>query len=173
MLSNFDGLLAALANKQQAQYLNKASIANMTAGFPASLWRATGSPAQGAIPGAAAQCTKVLTGAVTYNNPTSPDLLYMAKATIAAQNVGTQVNVFDRIAHMGGLVGNVTTAQTVNLAPATTRGAYADMQWYIEIYTDIGTTATTITITYTDVNDVSGKTITGIAIGATTKYTIS
>ncbi len=167
MLNGFDALLAAFANKQQKAQINKASISNMTAGFYASLWRATGAPAQGAIPAAAAQCTKALTGAISFTNPTAPDLLYLAKAQITAQNVGTNIVVMDRLAHMGGLVGNVATLQTVSLAPATTRANYNEMLWFVEIYTDIGTTATTLTVNYVDEND-ANKQITGLAIGATT-----
>jgi hypothetical protein len=74
--------------------------------------------------------------------------------------------VYDRVGHMGGLVGNVATSQTVNLdiAAAITADRCAAngpcVEWYVEIYTDLGTTGANLTVTYTDVNDAPGKTIT-------------
>ena len=69
--------------------------------------------------------------------------------------------VHDRVAHLGGLVLNVTTAQTVTgldlstLAPPADRlGAadYSDVQWFLSVYADGGATATnaTINVTYND-----------------------
>lgn len=65
--------------------------------------------------------------------------------------------LYDRLAHMGGLVANVATVQTVNLDAATAiaagRAEANQIEWYLEIYTDLGTTASNITVNYTDVLD--------------------
>jgi hypothetical protein len=69
----------------------------------------------------------------------------------------------------GGLSGTVTTAQTTNLPTAaltrhtTGEGVMAG----IVIYTLVGTTATTITISYTNSAGVSGRTSTATSFGAT------
>lgn len=172
-ITTVDGLVDALANNATAFVVNKASIATQAAGGFSSLWRATGTPAQGAIPGAAAVCTKALTGAFSFNNPVDPVKSYLARGFLLSGNSATDVQVHDRLAHMGGLSGTVTTAQTVNVDVSGSsnnldarRGDsnYSDVQWWIEIYTDIGTTAVTATVTYTNAAGTSGRTTT-VSIG--------
>jgi hypothetical protein len=69
----------------------------------------------------------------------------------------------------GGLSGTVTTAQTTNLPTAaltrhtTGEGVMAG----IVIYTTVGTTATTVTISYTNSAGVSGRTSTATSFGGT------
>jgi hypothetical protein len=172
-ISNLDGLIDALANNAQTLIVNRASIANQLAGGFSSLWRGTGTPAQGAIPGAAAVCTKALTGAMSFNNPTDPVKSYIARGFLVSGNSATDVQLHDRLAHMGGLSGTSTGSQTVSVDVsgssnnlANRRGAsdYSDVQWWVEIYTDIGTTAVTLTVTYTNAAGTSGRTTT-LSIG--------
>jgi hypothetical protein len=69
----------------------------------------------------------------------------------------------------GGLNGTLTTAQTTNLPTAaltrhtTGEGVMAG----IVIYTTVGTTATTVTISYTNSAGVSGRTSTATSFGNT------
>lgn len=159
-----DKMLAAIAAGGKLP-IYKSSIANMGAGYICSLWRATGSPdwPQGAIPGAAANPTDATTGGILL-----PTFTGTTGRVYKFAPVGNTVNtwrLYDRIGHMGGLVGNVATTQTVNLAISTPLTAgrclstMLDVEWYVEIYTDIGTTAANLTVTYTDVNDVGSKTV--------------
>ena len=60
-----DQIIDGLANNNDRIMWDKASIATQVVGQYCSLWRATGVPGQGAIPSAAAYCTKALTGAVS------------------------------------------------------------------------------------------------------------
>lgn len=144
----------------------KASMANMAAGYICALWRAAGSPAwaQGAIPGAAATPTDALAGGIPLPAFSGKTGRIYRFCPVGA-TIGTFM-LYDRLAHMGGLVGNVATAQTVNLAIATAlsegrcAASLADVEWFIEVYTDVGTTAANGTVTYTDYNDSTGKTIT-------------
>ena len=142
----------------------KASVANMAAGYICSLWRAAGSLlwAQGAIPGAAATPTDTLAGGIALPSFGANKGRIYRFAPVGV-TLGTYM-LYDRLAHMGGLVGNVATAQTVNLDAETAitagRASADEIEWYVEIYTDIGTTASNLTVTYTDVNDVGSKTIT-------------
>lgn len=156
-----DELINALANNSDRIILDKASVASMIAGGFGSLWRATGQPAQAAIPTTAAVPTSATLGAIRFANQTAPVTTYLGYAFCQASNSATQLEVHDRLAHLGGLVLNVTTSQTVTgldlstLAPSADRvGAtnYSDCQWWIEVYTAGGATASnaTINVTYDD-----------------------
>lgn len=159
-----DKMLAAIAAGGKLP-IYKSSVANMAAGYICSLWRATGSPnwAQGAIPGAAANPTGTLAGGINLPTFTSTTGRIYKFAPVGA--TANTWKLYDRIGHMGGLNGTTLTSQTVSLAIATPlssgrcRSDMLDVEWYVEIYTDIGTTAANLTVTYTDVNDASGKTI--------------
>ncbi len=174
-ITSLDQLVDAMGNLSQSVLINKASIATQLAGGFSSLWRATGNPAQGAIPGAAAVCTSALLGAIPLNNPGGGRALYLARAFLLSANNATDVQYHDRLAHMGGLSGVLTTAQTVGVDVSgagdnlpNRRGGtdYADVQWWAEIYTAIGTTAVTCTVTYTNAAGTTGRTTTFTIGGA-------
>lgn len=161
-----DELITALGNNTSRIILDKASIANQTAGGFTSLWRATGQPAQGAIPSTtAARCDNGLTGSVGFANQTSPVTSYLAWLNAACGNASTTLEIHDRIAHVGGMVLNSTTSQTVGLdltalsVPADRIGDanYSDIQWWLEVYTDGGATASNATInaTFSDATSVN------------------
>jgi hypothetical protein len=69
----------------------------------------------------------------------------------------------------GGLSGTVTTAQTTNLPTAalTRHTSGEGVMAGIVIYTTLGTTATTITISYTNSSGVGSRTSTATSFGAT------
>lgn len=157
-----DQLLDALGNNASRLVIDKASLANQVAGRYCSMWRATGQPAQAAIPGTTpAVPTSATLGAMGFTNQTAPAASYLAWLFGVAGNNGQSFEVHDRIAHMGGLVLNVTTSQAITgmdlstLAPPAARvGAanYSDLQWWLEVFTDGGATASnaTINVTYDD-----------------------
>jgi len=170
-----DGLLNAMGNASQQFIINKATIGSSTAGQPMSFWRSAGTPAQGAIPTSAAICTSALTGALSFTNPGSGNS-YLARMMLMGTITGADVQLHDRLAHMGGLSGTLTTSQTVDVDVTGTtsnvdnrRGAtdYSDVQWWVEIYTAVGTTARTLTVTYTNAAGTPSQTTT-VTIGATT-----
>lgn len=153
-IDTLDKLVAGLGASQNL-VINKASIATQAAGGMTSLWRGTGNPGQGAIPGAAATCDKTLLGGWNFKNPTSPALSYIGQLNIQG-TISHNFIVYDRLAHMGGLNGTTATAQTVNLSiPANRNALYTDtdLEWFCEIYTDIGATGVTATVTYVDETD--------------------
>lgn len=171
-----DGLIDALGNGPSRFVVDKASISNAVAGTYYSLWRATGQPGQGAAPTTAAIPTSATTGAIGFTNQTSPATSYLAWLTLNCSNAAVTLEIHDRVGHMGGLVGNVTTSQTVNLdldsgglnLDASRRGDsnFSDIQWWMEWYTDTGATASnaTINVTY---NDGSSGNLTVVAVGGT------
>jgi hypothetical protein len=163
MAIDTSAIASALAVDNSPFIIDKASLANGVAGTLYSLWRATGQPTQGAIPTAAAVCTKALTGAVQFENQTAPKSTFLGSLAITnSNNSGMSFLIRDRIAHMAGLVLNVTTSQTTNLPidlqtlapPAARLGAadYSDIEWFLDVYTDGGGTASnaTVNVTYND-----------------------
>jgi hypothetical protein len=167
-----DGLVAAMAQSQSFPFY-RATIGNQAAGNITSLWRATGLPAQGATPGAAAVCDDSLTGALNnpFTNAGVGQVAHVVRFDVSMAIAGA-VYLYDRLAHMGGLSGTVTTAQTVNVSLPTTRGGtsgwgYSDgVEWFLEWYADTGASAVTATVSYTNEQGVSGRTTT-VSLAAT------
>lgn len=77
--------------------------------------------------------------------------------------------LYDRLNQQGGLSGASNTAQTTNLPTTTltrrTSGVGVEAWW--RVYTAIGTTASTATISYTNHAGTSGQTSRATTIGAT------
>lgn len=167
-----DELINALGNNTSRVVWDKASISNAAAGNISSLWRATGVPGQGAIPTTAAICTSALTGAIRFTNQTAPATSYYAWQTMSTSNSATMVEIHDRLAHMGGLSGTVTTAQgalslTGLSAERLGDDNYSDIQWWLEWYADTGSTAVTATVNVTYNDDTTGNV--SVSIAATTR----
>lgn len=174
-ISTLDGIVNALGNNSSRIVLDKASIASQGAGTFVSLWRATGQPGQGAIPGAAAACNNTTVGGVGFTQQTLPATSYGAYFEAATGNASMTVEMHDRLAHMGGLNGTLTTAQTVgidfsalssdNMAARIGDANYSDIQWWLEWYTATGSTAVTATVAVT-YNDATTGTL-SVALAAT------
>jgi hypothetical protein len=156
-----DGIINGLGNGATSLVINKAAIASQLAGGFSSLWRATGTPGQGAVPGAYAVCTSALNGAFTFANPTAPARTYLARLFMLSANSGTDIQVHDRLAHMGGLNGTLTSAQTTNvdvdvatsnMVARRGNSNFSDVQWWLEWYTATGATGVNATcaVTYDD-----------------------
>jgi hypothetical protein len=175
-----DQIISALGNNNSPFRIDKASIANAVAGLLYSLWRATGTPGQGAIPTAAALCDNTLLGGIGFTQQTSPATSYLAALSLTGAQSAIAVEFYDRLAHMGGLNATLTTAQTVTLdlstlAPSSERlGAsnYSDVQWFMEWYADTGATASnaTINVTY---DDASTGNLGVIAVGSTRRASLA
>lgn len=172
-----DQLINAMCNNSSRIVIDKASISNAAAGQFHSLWRATGQPGQGAIPGAAAVCSNALLGSLQFTQQTDPATSYLAIMEGLCSNNASTLEVHDRLMHMGGLNGTLATAQTVGIdisANLATRNLdarkggsdYGDIQWWLEWYTDTGSTAVTATVNVT-YNDASTGNLTGVALAAT------
>jgi hypothetical protein len=168
-LDTLDKLVELLASGQ-CDPIYKASIANAAAGQFASTWRATGVPTQGAIPGAFATCDNALAGGLAL--PTLGALKgYIGRLGLIGATINTWI-LFDRLAHMGGLSGTVITAQTANvdLVAASGNGRClatgSDVDWFIEIYTDMGATGVNATVNYNNQDD-GAVNAAAIALGAT------
>lgn len=166
-IDTYDKLVAALPTAQTFSF-NKASIATQATGTSSSLWLAAGSPGAGSTPTTWATCTDALAGSWAFTNPGGGLLSYLASFGVAGANVGL-ITLYDRLGHMGGLNATTITAQTVTGSIPASRGAAvngSNVEWFIEVYTAIGTTATTITCSYTrGSDDTAGRTTPTIAFG--------
>lgn len=170
-------LMAALGNNSSRIIFDKATISSQTAATFVSLWRATGQPGQGAIPSTAAVCNNSLTGAVQFNQQTAPATSYGAFAYAMSTNSAMVFEIHDRLMHMGGLSGTVSTAQTVGIDLSANLGTsnldarkgdanYPDVQWWLEWYTATGSTAVTATVNVT-YNDASSGNLSAVSLAAT------
>lgn len=170
-----DQLISAMGNNSSRIVIDKASISSVAAGVFASLWRATGQPGQGAIPGAVAVCTQLTTGAIGFTQQTTPATSYGTHFYATTSNSAMVVELHDRLAHMGGLNGTLTTAQTVgidfntlttnNMVERMGDANYSDIQWWLEWYTATGSAAVTATVAVT-YNDGTTGTL-SVALAAT------
>lgn len=175
-ISTRDQLIDALANNASRIVIDKASLANAVAGQFFSLWQATGVPGNGATPTTAATPTHATTGAIGFTQQTAPATSYIGWLRAATGNPITTTEIHDRVAHMGGLSGTVTTAQSASIDVGATglnleaarRGDanYSDLQWWLEVYTALGATGVnaTVNVTY---DDGSTGNLAAIALGAT------
>lgn len=172
-----DDFYNAMANNSSRIIFDKASIASQTANSFCSLWRATGQPGQGAIPTTAATCDNTLLGALQFTQQTSPATSYLGILEGVTSNAAMTMEIHDRLMHMGGLVGNVTTSQTVNLDLNANLASdnldarkgdanFSDVQWWLEWYTATGSSVVTATVAVT-YNDGTSGNLTAQSLAAT------
>ena len=172
-----DKVRRAMAVNSSRLVIDKASISGMTAGQYCSMWRATGQPAQAAIPAAAAVCDATTLGRMPVTQQVAPVSSFLTYLEWATSNSASTLEVHDRLAAMGGLNGTLTTAQTVNLDLSAMAGEgniaerigdadYSDVQWWLEWYTNTGATAANATVTVTYADGSTGN-LTATALAAT------
>lgn len=123
-----------------------AAVAPVT-GRMTSLWQYDGSPSFGAAPGAARYPTNATQGALKQADPGGGRQKWLVGAALA-QGLGFgSWMLYDRIADISGLDATNIAAQAAALVPTRyTDGA--GVQAFIEIYTQIGATATTAVFNY-------------------------
>lgn len=169
-IQSVDDITAGLNAITRQRFVNKPSLANMANNVIASYWRSNGIPVAANIPTSAETCTASTTGAIEIPSEGEGDI-YLMGYTAMCSTTGS-VYLVDRLAQMGGLSGTLTTAQTVNLdidTPASQGRCDANgvgVLWGLEWTVDTGGTAVTATVSYTNQNNQSGRTVT-ISLAAT------
>ncbi len=163
-ITTLDGLVNAIGNNADRFVIDKASLANFTAGIYGSLWRATGQPGQGAIPPTTANiCLATTVGGISLTQQTAPTKSYLTNLDAVSSNAGTSIEIHDRLVNVAGISGALTSNQAVNIdisvlhAANTTanldtrKGAadYSDVQWWVEWYANTGATAANLIATAT------------------------
>jgi len=163
-------LIAKLRNPSQLPLFIKNGQAATGTHFN-SEWVQPGFPAAASIPGTtAAICDRTTAGALGQGNKLGTEQrawLRRFGSGGAAANLQGALVLVDRLAHVGGLSGIVTTAQTVAF-PALTRSTSGAGCWAAaEIYTNVGATGTTATISYSNTVPTAGQTSPAIVFGGT------
>jgi hypothetical protein len=156
-----DDLINAF-NLIQSLNVQKTSGANKIAGAPHSFWRVGPNPVQPAIPTTATTLTDADAGSLSGTLLTTSGKEIRLARLLAIQSANiSHVQLYDRLAHMGGLSGVLATSQTVNVSlPGRVPSTGEGVEWYLEWYTDTGSTAVTATITYTNQDGTTGRTTT-------------
>jgi len=169
-IDSIDKLIKGFGESQKLRFL-KPTLGNKVAGEIHALWNINGFPSKGLTPTDASVCTHNTVGSWVLPTINPGEKLYLAKVAGSSSAVG-QLLVFDRLCNMAGLNGTLTTSQDVNLdivEPAAQGRCEPDgagVLWGAEWYADTGSTARTLTVTYTNQDDISGRTTT-ISLKAT------
>lgn len=122
----------------------------------------------GATPSTSVAPTDTTTGAMNLETEIGKATNQYVIAGFAGVSGSTgQFIICDRLSHSGGLSGIVTTAQTTNLPTAalTRYTSGAGVMIGLEMYTSIGATATTATVSYTNQSGTSGRTTKDVVVG--------
>jgi len=143
-----------------------------------SFWRSTGQPGQPATPTAAAALNHLSVGAIPFTQQTSPRQSYMGSFAASCTAAGSTVEIHDRLVAMGGLnlrdpnqaVAGMDLSTYLagnNIAARIGDANYSDVLWWLEWYTNTGTSVTVgVNVTY---NDGTTGTFTIPALGATVR----
>lgn len=147
------------------QYLRSSKNAfTVVAGRMYSTWLAA--PDAGVAPTAPVVPTRATAGAIRelQNSATAH---WLAQVELSSVGAGALI-IADRLSHQGGLSGTVTTPQTTNLPTAALTRYVGGLGVFaaLEIYTAIGTTATTVTVSYTNQAGATGRVSQATDIGA-------
>lgn len=153
-----------LANESVPETISVAST-TVIAGRPFDLWVST--PPVGVAPTTAAAPNRTTVGALGQQNSTTGTLAVIA-ARFSSISAG-QYMVCDRLSHQGGLSGIVTTAQTTNLPTAalTRHTSGTGVMMALTIYTAVGATGTTVTVSYTNDAGTAGRVTEPVVFGGT------
>jgi hypothetical protein len=141
-----------------------AAVSTVT-GRITSLWQYAGIPSHGVVPGAVSIPNNTTAGGLRQLNPGAGRQKWLLGTTATATSSGTLL-FFDRLLHNGGLSATVITAQTVGGTLTRNVNGNGNQIW-VEIYSIIGTTATTIRASYTNQAGVSGQITELTAFGGT------
>ncbi len=173
VFSSISDVIAAMTAHGQSIMMHKTGFTGVGTnspvatidGFFTSLWVFTGYAPAGTPPTTVAIPDNTTPGSMRQSNASGGRSLYLLHATAHANATGS-LTLYDRLLHQGNLSGTVTTAQTVGGSITRNTGGAGNEIW-VEIYTQIGATATTITASYTNQAGTSGKTTQAVTFGGT------
>jgi len=153
-------------NPQQVNFKKWPFIVGLTpgtlvAGSIIDLWQWDGMPggAGSSAPTTSTAMTNATAGAWGQTTPTSGADLFLCSVNVTSLQAGSVI-IYDRLNQSGGMSAIVTSAQTTNLPTAglTRYTNGVGVEAWAEIYTAIGTTATTVKCSYTNTVPTSGQT---------------
>lgn len=134
-----------------------ASAATPVIGRDQSLWQYEGIPSGGGVPTIAEIPSRSTIGAMPFTAPIASQEKLLISAGITSTVAGIYT-LYDRLFQIGGLNAAITTDQPIQGSTALTRNTegIGNIAFY-EIYSQIGTTSTTLTMTYTNQAGVPGR----------------
>ncbi len=153
-----DGLVAALAAGDHITY-QKGTITQVANVF-ASMWRVGGLPSAAAVPptGAGEAPTRATAGAIPgWTNSAGADVAYLGALSFASDDIGV-FTLYDRLVHTSGLSGTSVAAQAIASAALTRYTDGQGVEAWLEVYTALGVTSRTATISYTNQSGTAGRT---------------
>lgn len=154
--------LAAIDAPWEQHFFHKNALV-ITASLPSSMW--TAAPNAGVAPGAASVPTSATAGAIPFTN-TGARALRLPR--VVSRTSGNNAFVFiDRLSHQSGLSGTALGEQVTNLPTAalTRYASGVGVHMAIEVYTQIGAAAQTVTCRYTNQAGVGGQVTPAVPIG--------
>lgn len=184
-INDLNGLVAALAGGAYRLPFQKNSITSAVAGHEMSLWLGVGYPTAGTAPGAAAICNAATAGALPLAARSVGQERILASLSFAnLSSSGHSLLIEDRLGHMSGLSGTVTTAQTVsldlnanlgvsNLAERIGTSDFSEVEWCLEWYTATGATVSTPTANVTFHDATTGTVNAWVAGGTALPATVA
>ena len=150
--------------------VGSSAAAATVSGRLTSLWQYNRHPgASTATPSTAAALSNATTGSLLHTSPSGSKKKRLVGIGLGGASAAGTLIVYDRLCHQGGLSGTSATEQTTNL-PTAALTRYTDgagVQIWLEIFTQIGTTATTITASYTNQAGTDSRTTQQANWGAT------
>jgi hypothetical protein len=163
-----DGTSQQIFDYKEGRVAGVAASAHVAGRFH-SLWQYDGSRSFGSVASASGEnSTNATDGTLKQTDPTSGKQLWLLSLTAGASAQGTLV-LYDRLAAESGNSGTVTSAQSLTgcIVNRYTGTEAAGNQIWLEITTIIGTTATTVTVSYTNQAGTAGRTSQAVAFGGT------
>ena len=160
-VTSMDDIASGLATSQQLNFFFP-SATNVAGGWINLNRAVTTSFGQQAVPTSYASGGTLhddsQVGFPKWENPTAPALSYLAQTKATFATAGT-IHLYDRVWSCSAMVGNVATAQTVVSFPTLTRpdANGNGLEIWIECYTATGSTASNVTVQYTNSAGVSGR----------------
>lgn len=165
-ISTFNGMRSKLAAPYYRAWINRINQAN---GFMQSVW-VSGSalPLTGVAPTSPVVPTNATVGSLGQPDSTTSTLRALGWSRLQAGGP-SMLLLCDRLSHQGGLSGTTTSEQTTNLdtAALTRETGGVGVMMGIEIYTAVGTTATTVSARYTNSAGTGSRNSPGRTFGGT------
>jgi len=165
LLTNMSDRVSAMTGGNvQTTIVQKRDTLVYIVGAANSYWTIPGLPGAAANPTTVTAPTRATLGAIAFTNPTGGRQKWLVRVALGAMINSAMGTIYDRLLHIGGLSGTVTTAQTVGGALTRYTNGVGNLA-YFEIYTDIGSSSVTATLSYT--NDLNNAATATIRVGGT------
>lgn len=163
-LADFPAYKTALSVPISRRRYKSLSVVQFGGGMFVSAWK--NAPESPANPGAAASNLDGSTAGSMFPAITASGTPRLAQIEGSLGGLPGMMLLCDRLAHISGLSGTVTTAQTVGIGPNSRVGTpYTNVMAAVEVYSQVGATATTITASYTNDAGTAGQISPALAFG--------